>query len=360
MAVFLVLHKTSFSLFYTQVCAATGPKPKQDKQKPRITREKTRSALPEWSEKPESVASSRDQNDKKSEMQTSGKGYSAWQLWLASISKAEPSFRKPRKGREGGLAGGELRRVQVTSAWRAPAQISEFMLSTTGSHQVAWNRGETWDHLDFPKLLRCCEESTASGKEGRKTWACARVSGCDVLGEQLGEGRARARRGLWETRSTGDDQTLEEGDAAMIQVLGFRDKRTEPKSSEAICPKSHSLNVWRQNPSRFSLSKSLSLFFFIGGEVLYTAVSVCCTQSGPAVCTQHTHIPTFFGFPPHLGHHGAWAEAPSSAAGPRCLLYTWQCAYVTPSLPAHPTLPSRPGIHAFVLLRSVSLLLLFK
>lgn len=116
MAVFLVLHKTSFSLFYTQVCAATGPKPKQDKQKPRITREKTRSALPEWSEKPESVASSRDQNDKKSEMQTSGKGYSAWQLWLASISKAEPSFRKPRKGREGGLAGGELRRVQVTSA----------------------------------------------------------------------------------------------------------------------------------------------------------------------------------------------------------------------------------------------------
>ena len=185
-AVFLVLHKTSLGLFYTQVCAATGPKPKQDKQKPRITWEKMGSTLPEWSEKPESVALSRNQNDKKSEMQASGKGYSAWQQRLASVSKAEPSFRKPRKGREGGLSGGEPRRVQVTSAWRAPARTSEFMLSTTGSDQVAWNRGETWDHLDFQKLLRCCEESTASEKEGRKTWAWARVSGCDVLGEQLG------------------------------------------------------------------------------------------------------------------------------------------------------------------------------
>lgn len=35
-AVFLVLYKTSLSLFYTQICAATGPKTKQDKEKPRI------------------------------------------------------------------------------------------------------------------------------------------------------------------------------------------------------------------------------------------------------------------------------------------------------------------------------------
>lgn len=31
-AVFLVLHKTSASLFYTQVCAAAGPKAKEDKE----------------------------------------------------------------------------------------------------------------------------------------------------------------------------------------------------------------------------------------------------------------------------------------------------------------------------------------
>lgn len=52
-AVFLVLYKTSLSLFYTPVCAETGPKPKRGKRKRRLPREKVGRTLPGWREKPE-------------------------------------------------------------------------------------------------------------------------------------------------------------------------------------------------------------------------------------------------------------------------------------------------------------------
>ena len=102
-----------------------------------------------------------------------------------------------------------------------------------------------------------------------------------------------------------------------------------------------------EKPSHFTV-----VLFFIGVQLLYTAVSVSAVQqSESAVCI---HISCIFKFSSHLGHQRAPSRVPCAVQQVLIsyVFYTQQCIYVNPNLPIHPTLPSFPlGIHTFFSLR---------
>ena len=242
-------------------------------------------------------------------------------LSLAGVARVEtlkPSQASESRGRAGmeGWLGPRGQRVQVPSAWRAPARTPAFMLRTVGGQQVAWNRGETWDRLDVQQLLPAVGrvEPLGTGREDAGVRSRERVW---RAGRAARWGTCTAWRASERLRSTWEELDLEEGDAAVSQALGFRDEKMELQSSEAMCLKSHSLNVWRQNPSRFSLSKPSLLFFFSflfhwRRVALRCCVRRCCTAGW--LGRVHTH-PSSPGSPPHFGRRRAWAELPSSGAG---------------------------------------------
>lgn len=78
---------------------------------------------------------------------------------------------------------------------------------------------------------------------GRSLWDRGQEDAGVRAGERVRPAGGAVSGGASESLAAGGDQTPQEGDAAVFQVFGFRGEGTEPQSSAAICPKSHSLNA---------------------------------------------------------------------------------------------------------------------
>ena len=69
-----------------------------------------------------------------------------------------------------------------------------------------------------------------------------------------------------------------------------------------------------------------------------------------------TSLPLSPRHPTHLGHHRAPSWAPTQQVPTSYLFYTWQCTYINPKLPVHPTLlPGSASTHWFSTSVSLSL-----
>lgn len=83
------------------------------------------------------------------------------------------------------------------------------------------------------------------------------------------------------------------------------------------------------------------LYLFLNFLVEYSCFTMLCHFLLHSKANQlYVYIhPFLFGFLSHLGHHRALTRVPCAVQQLPIsyILYTWECKYVTPSVPVHPT-----------------------